>query len=180
MDANESIARLAHSLVYIHILGFCRRQKLHPNGGFVMDQIVERVNVWSASLNDKPGGLSTKLKGLDEAGVDLDFIIARRAPENPGSGIVFVSPLRGDREVRAASMLGFAISGSIAAVRVEGENEPGAAARLTDLIADAEINMRGFSGAVVGNRYIAYIGFDSPGDANRAANVIQEAEAVMA
>ena len=145
-----------------------------------MEQIVERVNVWSASLMDKPGGLSNKLKGLEEAGVDLDFVIARRAPEAPGSGIVFVSPLRGDHEVRAASMLGFAISSSIAAVRVEGENEPGAAARLTDLIADAEINVRGFSGAVVGNRYIAYIGFDSPADANRAAGIIEESEAVLA
>jgi hypothetical protein len=179
MDANESIAVFGHSLVYIHIPGFCRGQKLHSTGGFFMDQIVERVNVWSASLSDKPGGLFTKLKGLDEAGVDLDFVVARRAPEDPGGGIVFVSPLRGDHEVRAASMLGFAISGSIAAVRVEGENEPGAAARLTDLIAEADINMRGFSGAVVGNRYIAYIGFDSPGDANRAAGIIREAEAVL-
>lgn len=179
MDANESIAVSEHSLVYIHFLGFCRGQKLHSNGGFFMDQIVERVSVWSASLMDKPGGLSLILKGLDEAGVDLDFIIARRAPEEPGRGIVFVSPLRGDREVRAASMLGFAISSGIAAVRVEGENELGAAARLADLIADAEINMRGFSGAVVGNRYIAYIGFDSPADANRAASIIQEAEAMV-
>ena len=145
-----------------------------------MDQIVERESVWSASLMDKPGGLSNILKCLDEAGVDLDFIIARRAPDEPGKGIVFISPLRGDREVRAASTLGFAISNSIAALRVEGENEPGAAARLTDLIADAEINMRGFSGAVVGRRYIAYIGFDSPGDANKAASIIQEAEAVVA
>ena len=145
-----------------------------------MYEFVERVSVWSASLMDKPGGLSNILKGLDEAGVDLDFIISRRAPENPGNGIVFVSPLRGDHEIRAASLLGFAISGSIAAVRVEGDNEPGAAARLTDLIADAEINMRGFSGAVVGNRYIAYIGFDSPADANRAASIIEEAEAVLA
>jgi hypothetical protein len=128
---------------------------------------------------DKPGSLSNKLNCLEEAGVDLDFIIARRAPENPGSGVVFISPLRGDKEVRAASTLGFAISSSIAAVRVEGENEPGVAARLTDLIADAEINMRGFSGAVVGNKYVAYIGFDSPQDANRAASIIEEAEVVV-
>ena len=147
---------------------------------FVVDEIVERVSVWSASVTDKPGGLSNILNCLDEAGVDLDFIVARRAPEDPGKGIVFISPLQGDREVRAASTLGFAISGSIAALRVEGENEPGAAARLTDLIADADINMRGFSGAVVGRRYIAYIGFDTPGDANRAASIIREAEAVAA
>jgi hypothetical protein len=141
-----------------------------------MYQFVEPVNVWSASLMDQPGGLSNILKCLDEAGVDLDFIISRRSPDDPGKGIVFISPLQGDREIRAASTLGFAISNSIAAVRVEGENEPGAAARLTDLIAGADINMRGFSGAVVGRRYIAYIGFDSPADAKKAASIIQEAE----
>jgi hypothetical protein len=146
----------------------------------VVEQIVERVSVWSASLTDHPGSLSNKLNCLDEAGVDLDFIIARRAPEKPGSGVVFVSPLRGDHEIRAASMLGFAISSSIAALRVEGDNEPGAAARLTDLIANAEINMRGFSGAVVGRKYVAYVGFDSPEDANEAATIIRESEAVLA
>ena len=146
----------------------------------VVEQIVERVCVWSASLTDHPGSLSNKLNCLDEAGVDLDFFIARRAPEKPGSGVVFVSPLRGDHEIRAASMLGFAISSSIAALRVEGDNEPGAAARLTDLIANAEINMRGFSGAVVGRKYVAYVGFDSPEDANEAATIIRESEAVLA
>ena len=69
---------------------------------------------------------------------------------------------------------------SIAALRVEGDNEPGAAARLTDLIANAEINMRGFSGAVVGRKYVAYVGFDSPEDANEAATIIRESEAVLA
>ena len=143
-----------------------------------MDQMIEQVSVWSASLTDNPGSLSNKLSCLEDAGVDLDFIIARRAPERPGSGVVFVSPLRGDHEVRTASMLGFSISSSIAALRVEGEDEPGAAARLTDLIADAEINVRGFSGAVVGRKYVAYIGFDCPADAKRAASVIRESEAV--
>ncbi len=50
-----------------------------------MDLIVERVDVWAASTVDKPGGLSGILKGLHEAGADLDFIIARRAPEKPGT-----------------------------------------------------------------------------------------------
>jgi hypothetical protein len=120
------------------------------------------------------------LEGLAEAGADLDFIIARRAPENPGKGVVFLSPIRGDREVRAASTLGFNVTRTVASVRVEADNEPGAAARLADLMAQEEINMRGFSSAVIGNRFIAYIGFDSISDANRAVSIIDEAEAVMA
>jgi len=179
MDANESIADLGIPLFTSISSVFAGDKNCIQTEDILVEQIVECVDVWSASLIDKPGGLSNKLKCLDDAGVDLDFIISRRAPEKPGGGVVFISPLRGDREVRAASILGFTISNSIAAVRVEGENEPGAAARLTDLIADAEINMRGFSGAVVGRRYIAYIGFDSPSDAKKAASIIQEAEAVV-
>jgi hypothetical protein len=141
-----------------------------------MDLLVDRVDVWAADTVDKPGGLSGILKGLSEAGADLDFIIARRAPGKPGKGVVFLTPIRGDREIQAASTLGFNLTSSVDAVRVEGDNVPGAAARLVDLIAEAGINVRGFSVAVIGPRYIAYIGFDSHDDSRKAARIIQEAE----
>src|SRR6056300_809403 len=83
---------------------------------YLPDIIIERVDVWSASIADKTGGLSWLLKGMDEAGADFNFIIARRTPENPGSGVVFVTQIRGDREVKAASMLGFNLTRSVDAV----------------------------------------------------------------
>lgn len=141
-----------------------------------MGLLVNRVDVWAASAVDKPGGLSGILKGLYEAGADLDFVIARRAPDKPGTGVVFLTPIRGDREVEAASTLSFNLTSSVDSVRVEGDNVPGAAARLAELIADAGINIRGFSVAVIGPRYIAYIGFDSTSDAEKAAKIIQKAE----
>ena len=141
-----------------------------------MDLLVNRVDVWAASTADKPGGLSGILKGLYEAGADLDFVIARRASDKPGAGVVYLTPIRGDREIEAASILGFNITSSVDSVRVEGDNVPGAAARLAELIADAGINVRGFSVAVIGPRYIAYIGFDSSSDTEKAAKIIQEAE----
>ena len=141
-----------------------------------MELLVNRVDIWAASTGDKPGGLSGILKGLYEAGADLDFVIARRAPDEPGTGVVFLTPIRGDREVEAASTLGFNITSSVDAVRVEGDNVPGAAARLAELIADAGINIRGFSVAVIGPRFIAYIGFDSSSDTEKAAKIIHEAE----
>ncbi|MHC5145452.1 MAG: ACT domain-containing protein, partial [Planctomycetota bacterium] len=64
-----------------------------------MSLIIEHVDVWAASLKDKPGSLARMLAGLRDAGADLDFIIARRAPEAPGTGVVFVTPLRGDKEI---------------------------------------------------------------------------------
>ena len=55
-------------------------------------EYVERVDVWAATIEDKPGGLARVLAELREEGADLQFIIARRA--EPGKGVVFVTPLR--------------------------------------------------------------------------------------
>jgi hypothetical protein len=142
-----------------------------------LDTIVERVDVWSASIADKTGGLSWLLKGMDEAGADFNFIIARRSPEKPGSGVVFVTPIRGDREVKAANTLGFSLTRSVDAVCFEADNKPGATARLTGLIADAGINIRGLSVAEIGTRFVAYIGFDSTNDAEKAIGIFQDAGA---
>lgn len=50
-----------------------------------MDLIAERVEVWAASLEDKPGSLANILSSLREAGANLNFILARREPINPAS-----------------------------------------------------------------------------------------------
>jgi hypothetical protein len=140
-----------------------------------MELIVERVNVWAASIKDERGSLAQLLTGLQEAGADLDFILARRAPEKPGTGVVFVTPLRGDREIAAAAELGFNVTSSVNSVRVEGENKPGVAAELTQKLAAAGIDLRGLSAAVIGARFILYIGLYSAADAVKAVNILREA-----
>jgi hypothetical protein len=142
--------------------------------GHMTKMTVEHVDVWAAPITDKPGGLANILAGLRDAGADLDFIIARRAPDQPGKGVVFVTPLRGDREVNAAANLGFDVTRSLHELRVQGENKPGVAANLTEKLAAAKINLRGFSGAVIGTRFILYIGLDSAEDAKKAAAVIKK------
>jgi hypothetical protein len=140
----------------------------------MMKMIVERVDVWAASIKDKPGGLAKILSGLRDAGADLDFVIARRASDKPGDGVVFVAPLRGDAEVAAAATLGFNVTQSIKSLRVEGENKPGVAAKVTEELAAAGINLHGFSGAVIGERFILYIGLDSAQDAAKAAAILKQ------
>jgi len=141
----------------------------------MMNLIVERVDVWAASIKDEPGGLARLLKGLREAGANLDFVIARRAPDKPGTGVVFVTPLRGDAEIAAAERLGFNITGSIHSVRAEGENRPGVGAELTEKLAEAGINLRGLSAAVIGARFVLYIGLSSAEDAEKALGILQQA-----
>jgi len=140
-----------------------------------MELIVERVNVWAASIKDERGSLAQLLTGLQEAGADLDFILARRAPEKPGTGVVFVTPLRGDREIAAAAELGFNVTSRVNSVRVEGENKPGVAAELTQKLAAAGIDLRGLSAAVIGARFILYIGLYSAADAVKAVNILRKA-----
>ncbi len=140
----------------------------------MMELVVERVNVWAASIPDEPGGLARVLTGLREAGADLDFCIARRAPEKPGTGVVFVTPLRGDREVAAASVLGFNVTSTLHSVRVEGENIPGIAARLTEKLAAEGVNLHSVSGAVIGARFIFYFGLDNDEDAQRTCEILQD------
>ena len=137
--------------------------------------IAERVDVWVAGIKDQPGGLATVLSGLRDAGADLELIIARRAAEEPGAGVVFLAPLRGDEEVSAAGMLGFNATSSVHSVRVEGDNEPGVASEVTERLAAAGVNLRGLTAAVMGTRFIMYIGLDSAADAGKVIDLLQQA-----
>lgn len=135
---------------------------------------VEKVDVWAATIEDRPGGLADTLAVLAQAGADLEFIVARRAPDKPGSGVVFVTPLKGDEQIGAAAEVsGFRDTPSLHSVRVEGDNQAGIAARLTQRLADSEINLRGLSAAVLGGRFIAHLAFDSHDDALKAIRVLK-------
>jgi hypothetical protein len=140
-----------------------------------MDLLVERVDVWAATIEDSPGGLATVLAALREAGADLQSIIARRAPEKPGTGVVFVTPLQGDRQIDAAAQVGFNVARRLHSVRVMGRDRPGRAAELALKLADAGINLRGFSASVIGNQFVAYVAVDSLDDANRAIEALTKA-----
>lgn len=139
------------------------------------DVLVESVDVWAASIEDRPGALAEVLAILHESGADLQFVIARRAPEKPGTGVVFVTPLQGDREIRAASEAGFNVTHSLHSIRVMGRDRPGVAAKLTRRLAEAGINLRGFAASVIGTQFVAYFGLDSFADADTAMEVLHRA-----
>jgi len=140
-----------------------------------MEITVERVDVWAANIEDQPGGLAGVLSALRDVGADLQMIIARRAPQEPGRGVVFVTPLQGDREIAAAAEAGFNVTQTLHSVRVMGRNRPGAAAELTQTLADGGINLRGFSASVIGSQFVAYVAVDSLDEANKAMAILQKA-----
>ena len=62
-------------------------------------------------------------------------------------------------------------------VRVEGSDKPGLGGRIARAVADAGINMRGLTAAVVGTNFVAYFGFDNQADADKAIGAIKSAGA---
>ena len=120
-----------------------------------------------------PAALRKLLAELREAGADLQFIITRRA--EPGKGVVFVTPLRGDREIAAAAQVGFNVAYTLHSVRIMGQDRPGVAAELTQKLADGGINLRGFSLSVIGRQYLAYAAVDSLDDANKVIEILKKA-----
>lgn len=134
---------------------------------------VDRVDVWAANMEDRPGGLAEKLDALAQANIDLEFVNARRAPDQPGQGVVFVMPIKGPRQIRAARKAGFEKTKSLHGIRIATGNKPGFSSELAQSIADAGINLRAFSGASISNRAIFYLAFDTDADVNKALRIIK-------
>ena len=135
---------------------------------------VTRVDTWAATIKDKPGGLSAKLEALAAAGVNLEFVIARRKPEKPGKGVVFVTPIKGASQCRAAKKAGFKKSKSLHTIRVEGADKPGAGSKITQALAVSGVNLRGLSAAAIGRKFIAHVAVDSAAAATQAAKVLRK------
>jgi hypothetical protein len=134
---------------------------------------VTRADVWAASIQDQPGGLAGKLTALAKAGAQLEFVIARRASEKPGMGVVFLTPLKGAAQLKAAKQAGFAKTQSLHSLRIEGRDQPGLGARMTQVLAEAGINIRGLSAAAIGSRCVMHLALDSTADAAKATRLLK-------
>lgn len=135
---------------------------------------VQRTDVWAATIDDRPGGLHEKLVGLAEAGANLEFVISRRTPDQPGEGVVFVTPIKGARQTNAAQGAGFRKTDRLHSVRVEGMDKPGIGAAMAEALADAGLNLRGVSAAALGRQFIAYLALDTADDAEMAIETLKK------
>src|SRR5436190_18565261 len=102
---------------------------------------ISKVQVWAVELRDQPGGLANVLQTLADAGANLECVIARRQPDRPGSGVAFVTPIRGAKVEGAARAVGMQDT-PIATLRVSGADARGLGARMARAIADAGVNTR--------------------------------------
>jgi hypothetical protein len=139
-----------------------------------MKSKITRTAVWAATIDDRPGGLADKLAVLAAAGANLGFIIARRMPEQRGSGVVFVTPLKGAKQIKAAERAGFQSTESLHSVCVEATDKPGLGAKLTRTVAESGVNLRGLSAAALGNRSVTYLAVDTAQDAAKISRVLKK------
>ena len=135
---------------------------------------VSRVQMWVGGMKDTPGSLAEKLCTLAGAGAQLAFVLARRAPEKPGTGVLFVAPIAGAKQLKAAKKAGLRKSKSVIAVRVEGADKPGLGSKITCALAEAGINLRGLSAAVIGKKFVLHVALDTAKDAAKAARVLKK------
>ena len=133
----------------------------------------EKVDTRAASIEDKPGSLSAKLHALASAGVDLEFVIARRAPDKLGTGVVFVTPIQGAVACRAARQAGSEKTQSLHTVRVEGPDQAGQGSTITRVLAEKGLNLRGLSAAAISKEFVAHIAVDSASDAAKAVRALK-------
>jgi hypothetical protein len=135
---------------------------------------MQRVHVFHTEVEDKPGGISSKLKVLAEAGAHLEYVYSQRSSTKPGFGDLYVAPLHGTNELAAAREVGMHQVTEPIVMRVEGDDKAGLSGRLTQAWEMAGINLHGLVMSVIQGKFVGYATFDSVGDANRAATILAE------
>jgi hypothetical protein len=135
---------------------------------------MDRVHVWAGDVPDEPGGVANKLAALAQAGANLAYVNTRRQPDKPGKGILYVAPIVGPEQLKAAKAVGLHEVMDPVVLRVEGDNKAGLAFRLTQQWSIAGISFRSLTMAVLGEKFVGYAAFDTVSDANQAATILAE------
>jgi hypothetical protein len=134
---------------------------------------VTKSEIWAVTVEDRAGGAADKLEALSGAGANLEMLLARRT-EQPGQGVMFVTPVKGAKAVKAAQQAGFGKPQNIHSVRIEGGDKPGLGAKIARSLGDAGVNFRGISAVAIGRKFISYIACDSAEDAAKALAALRK------
>jgi hypothetical protein len=133
-----------------------------------------KTEVWAVSIDDRAGGVAEQLEQLAGAGANFEMVLARRTPENPGKGMLFVTPVKGAKVARAAREAGMGTPPTIYTVKIEGTDRPGLGAKIARALGDAGISFRGISGIVIGKKFVSYVACDSAEDQAKAIAALKK------
>jgi hypothetical protein len=140
------------------------------SGGSHMD--VTGLDVWVAEVEDRPGALGERLNALAAAGVNLECIISQRGPDPGGPVRVFLTPVKGAKQMKAAREAGFEKAVNIGTLRVVASNKAGLLAGMAQTLGAEGINLRGVTATATGRQAIIYLGLNA-GDDKKAARVLK-------
>ncbi len=135
---------------------------------------ITKEDVWSGEVVDRPGGLANKLESFRNAGVDLGFMIARRALAKPGSTVVFLSSLNGPDAEHAVEQQGFRKWTTATSLRIEGRDRPGLGFQIARTMGVAGVNMRRISAVRLSGQVAFHIALDSGADADKAKTALNK------
>src|SRR5258708_3657297 len=135
---------------------------------------ISKADLWVVGVPDVPGTLAAKLSALSDAGANFQWVLARRSSEAPGESVVFLTPLKGAKQIKAAESAGFRKLDNIFSVRIESPDKPGLAANVTRKLGEAGVNLRGFSAASLGRTCVIYLALESAAAAEMAMKVLKK------
>ncbi len=133
---------------------------------------VEKIDFWSADIRDEVGGLAAGLRPLVDAGSNFVFVIARRLPDKPGAGLVFLGGISGAKQSKAATAAGF-VKADLPGLRIQAPDKAGTVETIVTQMADAGINLRGVTAAGAASRCSVILAFDSVKDRDKAARLLR-------
>ncbi len=136
-----------------------------------MPYTINKVEVWAADIMNRPGTLAHVLEELTDAGAELEFMIARRVDRKTSR--VFVAPIKGRKQERAASEVGLSRAKGMHSIRIEGPDRAGLGAKITRAVAAQGINLRGASGAAIGRKAVIYLAVEAEQDMKKAMRVVR-------
>jgi len=133
-----------------------------------------KAEVWAVEIDDRAGGVADKLESLANAGASFEMVFARRTPETPGKGMMFVTPVKGAKVIRTARQAGMGVPLSIYSVRIEGTDRLGLGAQIARTLGDAGISFRGIIGTAIGRKFVSYVACDNREDQAKAIAALKK------
>ncbi len=137
-----------------------------------MDFQLDRVQVWSCEIPDQPGGAAGILEPLVHSGAHLEFILSRRLTNKIGKGELFVAPVTGPAQTKAAQTVQLHKANDMILLKIYGSDKPGLGHFLASCLANAGINLRSLTMTAINGKFVAYVACDSPDDTAKAVQAL--------
>jgi len=134
---------------------------------------ITTVDLWFGEIDDRPEALAEVLEALQRAGANLEFAIVRPSSDVlSGKSLVFVAPLVGEEQTRAAREVGLERAGGLHSLRIIGPDRPGQLAGIARTLANAGIRVSGLWAATIGECSVQYLRLETNADARRAVQLL--------